>query len=310
VILESRDLGRDLASDVCVVGAGPAGISVALELEAAGLDVALIVGGGLEPEARYQDLNRSRQIGLPTDAVEEETVRGLGGTSSRWGGWCRPLDPLDFEQRAEIPESGWPFDLGSLDAHYAKAFDLCGATPTAADPSEPALDSAALRHVRFSFPPPRRFGTHFRPQLAGSSRIRVLVDASALEIEPDPGGERIVAVRAATLGGHQTRVRARCFVVACGTIQTTRLLLCSRAQGPRGLGNQNDLVGRYFMQHPEHVAQLLTFTRNARRALDNGMAIALAPSLVRQERLLNCHFLLRPSALRDPRGKPPVGRLR
>src|SRR5262249_29726298 len=60
----------------------------------------------------------------------------------------------------------------------------------------------------------------------------------------------IGTVRVTTKGGKVFTVAAPLFVVAMGGIETARLLLLSDKIHPAGAGNENDLVGRYYMDHP------------------------------------------------------------
>jgi choline dehydrogenase-like flavoprotein len=100
--------GRTVETDVCVVGAGAAGIALALELAGARLRVALLESGGFEREDATQDLYRGRSFGRAYARLDEVRSRWFGGTTNAWLGRLRPLDASDFEAREWVPHSGWP----------------------------------------------------------------------------------------------------------------------------------------------------------------------------------------------------------
>ncbi len=102
------DDGDILSADVCIAGSGPAGMSVALGLRGTGLDVLLLEGGGRERSAEQQNLYAGEATGVGQPELRNCRTRMFGGSSNCWGGWCRPLDAEDFEQREWVPRSGWP----------------------------------------------------------------------------------------------------------------------------------------------------------------------------------------------------------
>ena len=117
--------------DVCVVGAGPAGITLARRLAGDGLDVALMEGGGLEPEPRSQALYEGELVGLPYYPLDAARLRYFGGTSNHWAGWCRALRPPDFEARPGVPMSGWPISAADLAPYSAETDGILGLGPRA-----------------------------------------------------------------------------------------------------------------------------------------------------------------------------------
>lgn len=260
MIGEAAEVERDrtLRADVCVVGAGPAGIAIAGELAAGPLEVVLLESGGTEGDAAAQDLCAGEQLGAPQWPLETTRLRLLGGTSNHWAGVCRPFDAIDLAERAWLPGSGWPLAPEELERHYPRAFELCGvsfenfaARARSARAGAPARLREQGIEVRLAVKAPGvRFGQTRRGLLAGSARIRCLLHATATELAPDPTQRRVERVHARTPGGRAFQVEARAFVLACGAIENARLLLLSSRSDPRGLGNARDLVGRYYMDHP------------------------------------------------------------
>jgi len=253
--------GRDLEADVCIVGAGAAGIALALELAGSPLRVVLLESGGFERDDATDDLARGRIQGRHHPPLEEVRARGFGGTTSAWDGRLRPLDPIDFEAREWIPHSGWPItarDLEPFVARAARRFGLAEPVPAPGPEAPPALPLDAQAFVSPElWIAPVRFGERYRADVTGARNVDALLHASAVELVANEAGSALVGVRVATLAGGGFAVRARAVVLAAGGIETPRLLLASNRVQTAGLGNGADLVGRYFMEHPQLVAGAL-----------------------------------------------------
>lgn len=257
------DDGFVSSSDVCVIGAGAAGITLSLGLASKGIDVALIESGGLEADTASDDLYQGETIGLPYTGgnLGRSRLRFFGGTTNHWGGLCRPLDDWDFASHPWIPDSGWPITRRSLDAFYGAAqsiLDIPTPYPSRFEDWEtnsktyPRLfgkDNPSFEPLLWLRSPPVRFGWKYRMTIKRSSRIRCYLNANALEVVPEATGSAITHVTAATLSGLHLRFRARHFVLATGGIENARILLLSNSVLPRGVGNQYDVVGRYFQDH-------------------------------------------------------------
>ena len=271
----------------------------------------------------------SRLIPSSSDAapyLKSSRLRFFGGTTNHWGGYCRPLDPLDFEVRPWVAESGWPFGREELDPYYRRAEEVLQIRAFA---PQAAIEAATKPHLLlplesevepalFRISPPTRFGPVFRDELVRSPAIHVVLHANALRLECDRDGRRVKRVVASTLEGKRLEVRARRFVLAAGGIENPRLLLLSDDLAKRGLGNQNDLVGRYFMEHPHLTAVDLAVVGRRKRLPryfgekdGNRVLLRLSDSRQRRDGLLNCAFRLdnrRASGPREPLG-PPIARL-
>lgn len=251
-----------LEADVCIIGSGPAGLTMARELDGHPARVVVIEGGGLEFDAADQALSEGPS-GEPA-APYSLRRRQFGGTANCWGieigdgvegVRCVPLDEVDFEPRWRMRHGGWPFPRSHLDPFYDRAGRLLHLGPFDlehwADAGHPPLDlgDGPVASAMVQFSPRDVFLREVRGQLAASENVRILVHANAVEIESDPGGRFATGVRCATLGHRRFSVKARSFVLAAGGIENPRLLLLSNRQAGRGLGNRHDLVGRYFMDH-------------------------------------------------------------
>jgi choline dehydrogenase-like flavoprotein len=263
LLLESNELPNEaaLSCDVCVVGAGPAGITLALELAAAGLDVLLLEAGGLTAEKATQELYAGSVVDerLHSPPIRYRQ-RVFGGTTTIWGGRCMPFDEIDFEQREYIPYSGWPIERDSLLPFYEKANRLCEAGDflyhagevfkASLPPMLAGFDSAnftADTLERFSCP--TDFGKRYRRKLSSASNLRVLLHANVGGIELGTAGDRVARLSVRTLEGKHFTATAGRFVLAVGGLEVARLLLANRDVHPRGIGNRHDVVGRYYMCH-------------------------------------------------------------
>jgi choline dehydrogenase-like flavoprotein len=252
--------GTVLEGDICIVGAGAAGISIALELVNSPLKVLLLEGGGFDFDPKMQELYRGEIVGQPYYPLEAAALHYFGGTTGHWAGFCSTYDGIDFEKRAWVPHSGWPIRRQDLDPFYARAHRVLELGPykyDAADwknsdaertalPVDPDIAWTKMWH--FS---PTRFGIKYRDAIVNASNVHLYTYANVCEVEANEGLTAVQGVRIRTLESKEYRARARSYILACHTIQNARLLLASNRQARTGLGNANDLVGRYFMEHLE-----------------------------------------------------------
>jgi choline dehydrogenase-like flavoprotein len=256
--LKSSGTRGAIETDLCIIGAGAAGIALAREFIGRATQVLVVEGGGLAAESESQDLYRGESVGpLDYDLVSTR-MRFFGGSTNCWAGYCSPLTSLDLAQRPWIPHSGWPIGIETLAPHYPRAQELLdlGAFDYATTGFEGGagglvrFDPVKLVNRMWQRSPPSRFGPKYRGELAAAQNVRVLLDANATELLSDRDSKRVTGLRLAALEGGPIEVRARGFVLALGGIENARLLLLSRAREPNGLGNRHDRVGRYFMEHP------------------------------------------------------------
>ena len=279
MFIDTRTLEQNtvIETTVCIIGGGVAGITLALELSRAGVETCMLESGGFGPDDETRDLYRGENVGLPYTFADGSRSRYFGGSSNCWGGWCRPLDPWDFEKRDWIPHSGWPFGLDELAPYYARTHELLKLGPQNFDPAywereigrhdvrRVPLATGDLRDTVAQFSPPVRFGKAYRKELSRSTRVRVFLHANVLNIDADAQGTTITRVRVGTISGRRMSVQAKIFVLATGGIENARLLLASNNVQAAGLGNIDDLVGRYFMDHPRMMSGKISFRPGHRR---------------------------------------------
>lgn len=312
---DARTVEQDttVEADLCVVGAGAAGIALALQLDGTAMRVCVLESGALEPRPDYAELNELEPTGLPVGRCVR--VRALGGTTRVWAGRWKPHDAIDFEHRPWIEHSGWPLTRAALEPYYARAATLLGLSPRPPDgravgggadrnDAAPADGGWLERTVFRSIDDDRRdFAERFGPALRRSRNVMVLLHGTAVNLEPDADANRVRHVDVRCLSGRSFRVAARRFVLAAGGIENPRLLLLSRSRTPRGLGNRYDQVGRYYMDHPKaqagsiRPAGPLHLPAFWGRTTGSGLVrvgLALSPAAQRRWRTLNSYVLLSP----------------
>jgi choline dehydrogenase-like flavoprotein len=262
MLLDARTVPRDhvVEYDVCVVGAGAAGITLAHELNGSGLRVLLLESGGLRGSKATQDLYAG-EVSDPRHhgPLDKYRVRRFGGTTTVWGGWCAPFDASDFLARPHVPHSGWPIGRADLDPFYVRAhaylelgsydYDVGSALPGA--PTTSFLSDGARDVVTdklWLVSRPTDFGKTYLPSLKRSANVAVCLHGNAVELLADPA-HHVDRLRVACLQGNRFHVRARVFVLAAGGLETTRLLLASDSVHRGGIGNAHGHLGRYYMSH-------------------------------------------------------------
>lgn len=248
-----------IQGDICIIGTGPAGLSIALQWDNTPYKVILLEGGGLDYDDQVQDLYAGQTTGQKYYPLKSTRLHYFGGTSNHWSGYCSPYDPLDFEQRSWIPHSGWPIRRTDLDPYYAKAQSILDLGPFEYDVTYWQKKDSQLRSLLpdnpsvwnkvWQFSPPTRLGKKYGPQIMASKNIHLYTYANLVDIIANDHLSSIEKVTVKNEAGKTHTVRAKRFVLACSTIQNARILLSCNKQAPKGLGNDHDLVGRYFMEH-------------------------------------------------------------
>ena len=247
--------------DCCVVGAGPAGITIALKLAEAGRRVLLLEAGDREVTPESQELYEGEILGLDYYPLSGPRLRALGGATGHWGGQCLLLDPFDFLPRDDVPLSGWPIRYEDLEPYQAEAARILNSGEFGPEVRRPADDTGTLDIVtqRWSSDrpfhdlgnnEPVRFGAFFADDLETSERIDVLLNANVVGFTVDSATGRITAAKVRNYDDGAGEVAADRFVLAMGGIENCRMLLHLNEEQENRFGNQNDMVGRCFMEHP------------------------------------------------------------
>lgn len=253
-----RDATAPAEYDLCIVGAGPAGISIALALASSPIRICLLDAGGLKYDQASQELMTGEVANDQYPPLRGTRLAALGGTTGVWAGWCRPLEPFDFGTPDAPPEHVWPVGRDELQRYYQKAHEVCGLGPCEYDVQYwrqvfgdcgviTDLDefSNAIFHVRR-----QRFARCYKEQLQQSEKIDLILHAPVMKLNLDDTGCRVTSIGVSASQGTTTEIRARQFILAAGGIENARLLLLSGRSASEVPGNRHGLVGRYFSDHP------------------------------------------------------------
>lgn len=310
MILELLEPAAALGHAVCVVGAGPVGLSLGLALARAGRRVLMLESGGIDGPTSQDDLAQTERVDPDHHAAAEDTVRrGLGGTSQIWGAGCTPYDPIDFEARPHVPMSGAPISRDIIAPFFEKAcaYFGCGG-PEFELPDQPpggALRSDQL--IRFA--PQPDMGRRHRAEIRALDNLRVCLNTTItrLDLAPQDGAVSALEVRS---GGRAIRLESPAVVLACGGIETARLMLCAQREHPSLLGGSGGPLGRYYMGHLSGSVSRVHFADPSigdRFGFVESAAghyyrrrMTLAPELQAAHGLLNVYFLPNNFPLADP----------
>lgn len=260
--LEKNEFPTQDHYDLVIIGAGAAGISIAKQFIDKPFQILLVESGDFEYNQETQDLYKGETEGnLPgtNDYLHHSRLRYFGGSTNHWAGWCRPLDHIDFEKRDWVPNSGWPISRLDLEPYYRGAEKLVGINPfpelesRETDWASRDIDQLKVRAPYFQFStPPTRFGIKYRNELLNAENIDILINANVKDIRLNEGKNHVETIHAVSLNSNEVSVLAKQTILACGGIENPRILLNCRNDNSAGLGNQNDVVGKYFIEHPHY----------------------------------------------------------
>ena len=241
-------------ADVCIIGAGVAGQTLAMRLANSKLKVLIIESGGSDFDRDTQALSAGENIGEEYYDLDTARLRLFGGTAAIWGGRCAELDSIDFKKRDFIAHSGWPIEKSDLDSYYDSAFNSLGLKRpgegrlwSEIGQTPPAFATDKLDADLWCFD---ENGERFtNPKRGRLGDVDILLNATLTRVDCNDQGV-VESVAISDLGGKSRTVKARTFVIAAGAIETARLLLGAVPSRPKGFGNAQDQLGRYFMEHP------------------------------------------------------------
>jgi choline dehydrogenase-like flavoprotein len=261
--IDARTLDNEvlIEGDICIVGAGAAGISIALEWMNTPYKIILLEGGGFEYEDRIQELYRGTTTGQNYYPIKSSELHYFGGTTAHWGGMCSLFDPIVFQKRDWVDLSGWPITQDDLIPFYKRAhvnmdipeYEFRLSAWQKKDPTliPLPLDENVIWSKIWRFSPPTRYGKKYKDTIVNAPNIHLYTYANMVDVDSNENVSSVNSVTIKNYTGKTQKVKAKKFIFACAGIQNARVLLAANKQARKGLGNDNDLVGRYFMEHLE-----------------------------------------------------------
>ena len=329
--LSNESVDTAIAVDLCIIGGGAAGISIALQFVDSSTTVCIVESGGLDFEPETQSLYAGRSLAEPV-GLDIGRLRMFGGTTNHWGGRCAEISAAEFAARDWIPFSGWPIKLAELSSYYRRAREICGFAaewPSNSDTLR-ALgastgDAATTDQVDnqiWRFAPDAgggnwNFALAYGRALQRASNIRLILHANCTTVETNDAMDHIQSIAVRSLNGAAGKVTARRFVLCCGGIENARLLLAGSPSTRRGLGTSADLIGRFFMDHLRLECARVVPTEALSPMQDtygdfieaNGIhcqiGLALAAAAQQEYKLLNCSAVI--DYIGDPRSGLTAG---
>jgi choline dehydrogenase-like flavoprotein len=254
-----------LKYDICIVGTGPAGISVAKKLLSTDLKIAILESGGLEPEPEYQELNEGINSGPSYLSLEGPRLRCFGGAGKLWAGHCAPFKSDEFEKKSYVPLSGWPISLDDLNIYYKQAADmlgisyekfynkdLLGKTFIEKSFNEFKRDNSffSANVLQVSNVDNRDLAEKYRNDLESSVNTDVIFHSTVTKLNFSKNNKNVESISIADLNNNSGIIKAKIFVLACGALENPRILLTSKKFNKKEISNDNNFVGSCFMSHP------------------------------------------------------------
>jgi choline dehydrogenase-like flavoprotein len=249
--------GSLLHTDICIIGAGALGISIALEFVNTNVRVLLLESGGLKPENDTRALYDSEIVGISHNGTHSGRTRIFGGTTTLWGGQALRLAPIDFMNRPWVEHSGWDISFAEIESYYQRAEAILKLDTLSYEQAPwqvfsltpPAYDRSIFLPYFSKWSPQPNFALAYGSAIRRSSNITTLLHANVVQIVSNQDESTVEHVEIKSLAGKSTRVQAKHYIICAGGIETARLMLASNHINPKGIGNQYDLVGRFFQDH-------------------------------------------------------------
>ncbi|MBB5986947.1 FAD-dependent oxidoreductase [Sphingobium lignivorans] len=302
---DARGLGNEtIEADLCIIGAGAAGITLASKFANSNIRVLLLESGGPSIDRETERLNSEATVTGLGYPLQASRLRFIGGTTNHWAGNCYRFLERDFEAKPGIAHTGWPIRLSDVEPFLPEASQIAlfREEPADWDPADwrKRLHTAAwdidpgkfTSRVTFLANNPAtddKTFANYLPRFEKAPNVRFLTNANVVELI---GGGSVESARVRTIAGNEMTVRAKTFILATGGVENARLLLASRRSNPNGMGNQNDQVGRYF---GDHVVISQYFVRNPDIPLDR---LILQQPFYRDTEAFS-HFVIGDEAFRE-----------
>ena len=275
----------DMVFDYCIVGTGPAGMTLALNLDRENIKVLVLEAGGEQWSKESQSVYDGKVIGDPYFDLDVTRLRYFGGTSGHWQGVCRTLDEIDFQKKEAFPDAHWPINKSELDFYFQRAADTLEIPGIPDDVVVSAEEG--VKQVFFVQSPPVKFGQKYKEELINSKSIFLCLNANVTCVNTN--GSQVTNIDVQNYDGVKIKVHARNYVIATGGIENSRLLLWSNQKSNGQLVKKESPLGAYWMEHPHFEIG------SAILDLDSSKKFySLDPEKQKNLGLLNCGLRLQP----------------
>lgn len=308
--IDARKLAANsiVEGDICIIGTGPAGLSMAMDWMKTPYKVILLEAGGFDYDDKIQDMLAGVGTGQRYYPLRSTRLAQFGGTTGHWAGMCSLFDDIDFEKRDWVPDSEWPITRKDLDVYYERAHDPLKLGPYEYDlsywqkqapnlnpfPLDEKVIWNKLWHLSGVASWKGGMKQAYKDTIVKAANVHLYTYARVVKIMANEAVNSIQEVTIKNETGNTHTVRAKHFVLATGAIQNARMLLAANEQAKKGLGNDNDLVGRYFMEHLEvNTAEMWllkpfpTDLNNWNQTLMIWNELAIRKEVQREEKILN-----------------------
>ncbi len=287
----------DRKYDVCVIGAGAAGITIAKTLAEKGKTVALIEGGGDQYSSESQHIYQGDVIGDPYFDLRTARLRYLGGSTNHWGGRCRSFEEIDFQRQYLGEQYNWPISFSEIEKYKTAACEILE-IPDDFEPEQ--TNDADIKDITFQFSPPVRFKDKFSKLLNDSDKITLFINANLTQLYGQDG--TIHAANFESFSEKKILINASQFVFAMGGIENSRFLMHFDAKNTGAFFAKNLPLGKYWMEHPHlNLGRALVDTRKV-----NTRHYSLSGRIQKELGILNCGFRVIPYTPNDGRTKAMV----
>lgn len=265
--------------DVCIIGGGVAGITLAVKLGQAGRNVLLVEAGNRDVSAKSQGYYRGELGALENLPLQETRIRALGGSSQHWAGWCRHFDAYDFARSDLSRDGAWPIGKTDLDPYLDDATTILGVTEFSGVDRDLGGTDGNLRTIRMDFSkPPANLGTRYLTELQQSKNITLLLNAAYLSATLNTERPIVNSIAIHDENSADPLIcTARQFVFSMGAVENVRhLLILNRKSGNR-FSDIGRNLGRYYMQHlHQELGQFVILKEGATPVFAKGARLFIA----------------------------------